>query len=299
VFHRGQTNPDLFPRAEKIIGDRETDIAKLEGRSWDVAIDTCGYLPRVVRESVTALADRVGRYVFISSVSAYADFQAAGRIEDDPLAELPDPNVEEITEKTYGGLKSLCEDEVKKAVGERAFVVRPGLIVGPFDHTDRFSYWPHRMSKGGTVLAPGDGTTPIQVIDARDLATWVVWAAERGVAGFFNAVGPTISFSGLLTVCEEVTEKGSTVRWVDEAFLLEEGVEPWSDMPLWIPASDPDSIGFGTVDAGRAMGAGLSFRSLPETITDTLEWLESRPGPLAAGLTEEREAELLAKWKTR
>jgi 2'-hydroxyisoflavone reductase len=297
LFNRGNTNPDLFPKAERIQGDRDGEIAALKGRSWDVAIDTCGYFPRVVRASAELLADEVGRYVFISSVSAYKDFREPGRREDDPLAELEDETVEEITEKTYGGLKALCEKAVSDALGDRALIVRPGLIVGPHDHTDRFSYWPHRMARGGEVLAPGDGDTQVQVIDGRDLAAWTVRGAERGMAGVFNAVGPPFSFASLLAVCEEISDEEASVTWVDEDFLLDQKVEPWSDMPLWIPKSDPDGAGFAAVDGGRAMETGLSFRPLPETIGDTLEWMKERAATeLAAGLTPAREAELLKAW---
>lgn len=300
MFNRGRSNPDLFPEVELFKGDRDEGLGALEGRSWDVAIDTCGYVPRQVTASASLLSEKVGRYVFISSVSAYKDLSATGIREDAPLAELDDPRTEEVTGETYGGLKALCERALSDALGDRAFVVRPGLIVGPYDHTDRFSYWPHRMSQGGAVLAPGTGRSRVQVIDARDLAEWIVWASERGVAGTFNAVGPTSTFASLLTMCEEETEGGAEVHWVDEDFLLAEKVEPWSEIPVWIPSSDPEAEGFASVDAGRAIEAGLSFRPLNQTIADTLEWLKERGnGPLAAGLAPERERELLAKWLQR
>lgn len=300
LFNRGMTNPELFPRVERLQGDRDESLSLLKDRAWDVAIDTCGYFPRAVRASASLLSDNVGRYVFISSVSAYRDFKQKGRREEDPLAELDDPDVEEVTGDTYGGLKAACERAVTEVVGDRALIVRPGLIVGPFDHTDRFSYWPYRMARGGAVLAPGDGRSPVQVIDARDLAAWTAWAAERGIAGTFNAVGPSLSFGALLATSEEVAGGGAQVHWVDEAFLLEEKVEPWSDLPLWIPSSDPDGAGFASVDAGRAMEAGLTFRPITESIFDTLEYLKERGDhPLEAGLTRERESALLAKWRER
>ncbi|MEA2497863.1 MAG: hypothetical protein QOH26_268, partial [Actinomycetota bacterium] len=276
LFNRGQTNPELFPKAEKIKGDREGDLSSLDGRSWDAVIDTCGYVPRVVGASATALGGSVGRYVFISSVSAYSDFRHKGRREEDALAKLDDESTEEITGETYGALKALAENAVFDAVGDRALIVRPGLIVGPHDHTDRFSYWPHRMAAGGHVLAPGDGRWPVQVIDVRDLTEWIVLASERGVAGVFNATGPTFSFATLLAVSGEVTRAPAEVEWVDEGFLLREGVEPWSEMPLWIPSSDPDSVGFAAVDSGRAMEAGLRFRSIQETVKDTMGWMKQR-----------------------
>jgi 2'-hydroxyisoflavone reductase len=186
---------------------------------------------------------------------------------------------------------------VTEAVGDRGLIIRPGLIVGPFDHTDRFTYWPRRMEQGGAVLAPGDGKSLVQVIDARDLATWTVWAAERGMAGTFNAVGPSMSWHAFLVTCEEVAHAGAEVHWVDEQFLLDEKVEAWSDLPLWIPKSDPDGEGFAAVDAGRAIATGLTFRPITETIFDTLEYLKARGDQtLVVGISRERESELLSKW---
>ena len=300
LFNRGQTNPGLFPKVETLVGDRTNDLSVLEGRSWDVTIDTCGYVPRVVSASAAVLGPNTGRYVFISSVSVYSDFHQKGKREGDALAKLEDESTEEITGDTYGGLKALSEQAVVDEVGDRAFIVRPGLIVGPHDHTDRFSYWPHRMSLGGPVLAPGDGSFGVQVIDVRDLADWIVRASERGVAGVFNATGPTFSFATLLSVSAEGSRADSTVEWVSEEFLKEEKVEPWSELPLWLPSSDPDSTGFAWVDSGAAMEAGLRFRSIKETVIDTLDWMKERgDGPLEAGLSPERERELLERWRVR
>ncbi len=259
LFNRGTTNPGLFPDVEHLTGDRDGGLDALgveAGRTWDAVVDTCGYVPRVVRSSARLLAQAAAHYTFISSLSVYAEDATAGQDEEGRLAALADPTVEEITDETYGGLKVLCEREVTEAFPHRALILRCGLIVGPHDYTDRFPYWVDRVARGGEVLAPDPPEYRIQVIDARDLGRWI-------------------------------------------PFLLEEGVEPWSDLPMWLPV--PKYAGVLSVDASKAAGAGLRFRPIEDTIEDTLAWIRSRdPGhEWTAGLRPEREARLLHAWKVR
>lgn len=301
LFHRGQTNPGLFPDAEEILGDREHDLALLAGREWDAVIDVPGYVPRIVRASAQALAGHVKHYAFISTISVYDSIPEPGMDESAPVGQLPEPS--EDVQKYYGQLKALCEDEVRAAFPDAALVIRPGLIVGPFDPTDRFSYWPIRIARGGEVLAPGDPDRQVQVIDARDLANWTVECVERGTTGTFNATGPAtrLTMREMLEACREGTASDATFTWVDESFLEAEGVGPWMEAPLWLPASDTDTRGMLAVSIDRAVNAGLTFRPLAETARDTLAWHRSRPAgtQLKAGLQPERERELLEKWQAR
>lgn len=301
LFHRGQTNPGLFPDAEEILGDREHDLALLAGREWDAVIDVPGYVPRIVRASAQALAGHVKHYAFISTISVYDSIPEPGMDESAPVGQLPEPS--EDVQKYYGQLKALCEDEVRAAFPDAALVIRPGLIVGPFDPTDRFSYWPIRIARGGEVLAPGDPDRQVQVIDARDLANWTVDCVERGTTGTFNATGPAtrLTMREMLEACREGTASDATFTWVDESFLEAEGVGPWMEVPLWLPASDTDTRGMLAVSIDRAVNAGLTFRPLAETARDTLAWHRSRPAgtQLKAGLQPEREHELLEKWRAR
>lgn len=302
LFHRGQTNPGLFPAAEEILGDREHDLGLLAGRDWDAVIDVPGYLPGVVRASARALAGHTKHYTFISTISVYESMPEPGTDEDAAVGELPEPGSEDV-QKYYGQLKALCEDEVRAAFPDSALVIRPGLIVGPFDPTDRFSYWPTRIAEGGEVLAPGDPGRQVQVIDARDLAAWTVQCAERGVTGTFNATGPATrtSMRELLEACREGTGSDATFTCVDETFLEAEKVGPWMELPLWLPESNADTRGMLAVSIDRALAAGLTFRPLAETARDTLAWHRTRPEgtKLKAGLARERERELLAKWRAR
>lgn len=301
LFHRGQTNPGLFPDAEEILGDREHDLGLLAGRDWDAVIDVPGYLPRVVRGSARALAGHAKHYTFISTISVYDSMPAAGMDENGATGVLPEPGAEDV-QKYYGQLKALCEDEVRAAFPDSALVIRPGLIVGPFDPTDRFSYWPIRIADGGEVLAPGDPDRQVQVIDGRDLAAWTVGCAERGVTGTYNATGPAerMSMREMLEACREGTGSDATFTWVDEGFLEAEGVGPWMELPLWLPESSADTRGMLAVSIARALAAGLTFRPLAETARDTLAWHRASGSPeLKAGLARERERALLAKWRGR
>jgi 2'-hydroxyisoflavone reductase len=297
LFNRGRHNPELFPQAEKLRGDRDGDLAALHDRSWDAVVDTCGYVPRIVRASAEMLEDATEHYTFVSSVSVYADLSQRGLDESAPVGRLGDPSIEEITGETYGPLKALCEEAAEGAMPGRVFNVRPGLIVGPDDPTDRFTYWPRRVQRGGRVLAPGNPDQPVQVIDVRDLASWIVRAAEQRIVGVYNATGPdgVLGMRAFLDACvHEAGERAKTAEivWVDETYLIEQGVTPFSDLPVWVPA---DSPGVFTVDVRRALANGLALRPIRDTIADTLAWDATLPEDreLRAGLTAERERELL------
>lgn len=306
LFNRGQSNPGLYPQVEQLHGDRDGGLAPLAGRRWDAVIDTGGYLPRVVRASAELLADSVGTYAFISSKSVYADMSRPGVDETAPVAALPEgASDEEVTGETYGPLKALCEREVQAALPDRALIVRPGLIVGPHDPTDRFTYWPHRLARRGEVLAPEPRDKHVQFIDARDLAGWIVRMVERGATGAYNANRQPgeLTMAALLDACMRVAGSGAetTLTWVAESFLIEHEVGAWMDLPLWIPTAETALAGFLEGSVARALEAGLSSRPLEETIRDTLAWDATRPpdAPRKAGLTAEREAELLAAWHNR
>ncbi|MBI5297774.1 MAG: epimerase [Chloroflexi bacterium] len=296
LFNRGRTNPDLFPQAHTIRGDREKDLNQLDGRTWDAVIDTCGYFPRIVRMSSEALKKSAGSYVFISSISVYADFSKLGIHENDAVGILGDETIEEITGESYGPLKALCEQAVRDVFDARALIVRPGLIVGPHDPTDRFTYWPVRVARGGEVLAPvgPDGFT--QVIDVRDLSDFIIHLIEEKVAGTFNATGlpAALTFGELLETCKQVSGSEATLRWAPAEFLAQNKVAPWNDLPAWLP-DDGEDAGFAHVDVSRAIAAGLTFRPLAETVRDTLDWAATRPADheWCAGLKPERERELL------
>lgn len=298
LFNRGQSNPGLYPELETIPGDRAADLHKLAGRSWDAVIDTCGYLPRIVSRSAEALKDRVGRYVFISSISVYSDISQIGITENSPLGTLPDESVEEITGETYGPLKVLCEKAVTGVYNERALIIRPGLIVGPHDPTDRFTYWPVRVARGGAILAPESPEVPVQVIDGRDLAEFTLHLIEQQASGAYNATGPAqpIPFGEMLKACKQASNSNATFHWASLEFLEQNQVAPWSDLPVWIP-NTPENAGFSRVSIQKALSAGLVFRPIEETIRDTLAWAATRPQEHAwrAGLPENRETELLEK----
>ncbi len=301
LFNRGKSNPDLFSDVEALHGDRATEMHLLAGRNWDAVIDTCGYLPRVVRASAEALKNRAQHYTFISSLSVFADVSRPGVDETAPVGKLSDEQVESIDGDTYGPLKALCEQAVEQILPDQTLIIRPGLIVGPYDPSDRFTYWPWRVAQSGEVLAPGLPETPIQFIDVRDLAGWVLQMVEIGQTGVYNATGPQqpLSMGELLETCKTVSGSTATFTWVDEAFLLSQAVQPWSDLPIWIPASDEASAGFHRFNCRKAIEAGLQFRSVAETVQATLEWAALRPvgHPWRAGITVAREKELLEKWK--
>jgi 2'-hydroxyisoflavone reductase len=296
LFNRGLSEPDLFPEVETIKGDRDGDLSALRGRRWDAVIDTCGYVPRVVRASAGLLADAVDHYTFVSSISVYSDVIGAGADESAPVEELEDPTVEEVTGETYGGLKALCERAAEEEMPGRVLSVRPGLISGPHDPTDRFTYWPRRVADGGEVLAPDRPELQVQFIDVRDLAAWMVRMSAEQQTGTYNATGPDyeLRMGKLLEECEAVSDGEAQIIWVSEEFLEESGVEPFTEMPLWVPR---EYAGMQAVDCGRAIAAGLTFRPVSQTVRDVLEWDSTRvEADLAAGLKPERERELLSAW---
>jgi 2'-hydroxyisoflavone reductase len=282
IFHRGQHAADLPAGVTEILGDRTASFDALAGSTWDAVIDTSGYVPRHVRRSAEYLAERAQHYTFISTLSVFAEGMRPGADEDAPLAPLSDPTTEEVTNETYGALKALCEQAVTQTLPERALVIRPGLIVGPYDPTDRFTYWPHRIAQGGEVLAPDGPEHRTQFIDARDLAEWTVRMAEGQQTGIFNATGPEhpLTFGELFAACRAVSGSDARFTWVSEAFLAEQGVAPWSDLPLWVP---------------NEMAA---FNG--ETVRATLAWDRTRPADHTwkAGLAPERERAVLAAWHT-
>jgi len=291
TFNRGTTNAELFPRIEKLHGDRDGGLGALEGRTWDAVLDTSGYVPHHVRDSAQLLSRAAGRYVFVSSISYYADYREP-RAEDAPPEELGDKPADRLLEdySNYGALKALCEQEAERAFGDRAILVRPGLIVGPNDPTDRFTYWPQRARRGGPILAPGPPDHPVQMIDVRDLADWTIRLVEDGRSGPFNATSPprALTFASML----EASGAGEVV-WVDEGFLDEHGVQGWSDLPCWIAPGATEFAAFQLTPVDRALDAGLTFRPLAETARDVPEWTGK------AGLSAERESELLAAWENR
>jgi nucleoside-diphosphate-sugar epimerase len=290
LFNRGETNPELFPEAEKLHGDRTQDLEVLTGREWDAVLDPSGYIPSVVRASAEALADSTAHYLFVSSVSVYASL-AAPVDEESPVAELGDSPDDRLAEdySNYGPLKALCEQVVADVFAERQASVRPGLIVGANDPTGRFTYWPHRVARGSQVLAPAPPEAQVQFIDAKDLGAWLVDLSERRTSGVYNATHPGRSWSEVLETCREVSGSDAAFEWVPADVLNEHEVGEWMELPLWI--SDPDAAAMHETDVSRAVAAGLTFRPLEETVRDTLEHAATVEG---VGLTPEREAELLA-----
>lgn len=299
LFFRGKHGADLFPGVERIIGDRTTDMDKLSGRKWDAVIDCCGYFPRDLVKSTEQLRDSVGRYCFISSVSAYADESILNRNEESPLATTDEPDAEKVTGENYGGLKAMCEDVVREAFGERALVIRPGLIVGPNDITDRFTYWPIRFDRYDKVLSPNRMDQPLQVIDVRDLAEWTIDLLERNVSGDFTAAGPAepLSWGDFILLCQKAIKPSAEIVWVDESFLLQNEVGPWSDLPMWL-SKDANADGMDTMDLTKPIANGLKFRPLETTLKDTIAYYNSLPADYKArgGLTREREEELIQLW---
>ncbi len=305
LFNRGKTRPDLFPGVEKLRGDRDGDLKALEGRKWDAAVDTSGNVPRIVRASAELLAPNLGQYVYISSISVYADTSKPGTDETAKVGTIEDTATETIDGRTFGPLKALSEQAAEKAMPGKVAVVRPGLIVGPDDPSDRFTYWPARVAKGGDVLAPGTPADQVQLIDVRDLGEFLVKLIEANATGVFNATGPSpehpLTMGAMLDACKEASGSDAKFVWASPAFLDENKVQPWSDMPVWVPARG-DSLGFHKVSNARATKAGLTFRPILDTAKATLEWFrtlpEERQSRLRAGLKPDREAILLAKLKS-
>lgn len=311
LFNRGKRPSPEWPAAvEQLHGDRNTgDLAALKGRKWDVCIDNPTSLPFWVRDAGQVLKGNVGHYLFISTISVYADGSKPGIDENSPLAQYKGKDAMAETQQTlradienlYGPLKALSEAEAHKQFGKNVTIVRPGYIVGPRDETDRFTYWPHRVAQGGEILVPGDGQDPIQIIDGRDLGEWMIRLAEAGTTGTFNACGPDypLSMDAMLYGCQAVTGGGMTLTHVSPAFLDEQQV----GLPIWVPSKDNPYAGYGAVSNERAIAAGLTFRPLATTVQDLLAWFGSLPAErqakLGAGITREKEAELLKAWHAR
>lgn len=303
LFHRGKTNPGLFDDVTYIYGDREEreDLQKLGDQEWDAVIDTCGYKPSTVSKSLDALNGCTKKYVFISTISVYPDFTSVQNLDEseEPMT-LTDEGLEkaerlkEFDPSLYGPLKTHCEQEVQQQMKEKSIIIRPGLIVGPYDPTDRFTYWPTRIAEGGEVLAPGRKNQQVQFIDVRDLAEWVVNLSATAHSGVFNANGPDykLTMKDFLESCASSLNEEVTFRWVPAEFLMDEGVKPWMDLPVWIPTEDDFSQ-----DVSKAIKSGLKFRPIHETIIDTYQWDNWRTNEERnAGLTKEREKEILKKW---
>ena len=301
LFNRGH-QADVFPELSLIQGDRnkKEDLAKLQGQSWDAVIDTCAYVPRQVRELLERIAFSTKHYTLISSISVYANQSLAFQDETAELASLADVSTEEINGETYGGLKVLCEQVAEQLMPNRNLIPRLGLVVGPFDPTDRFTYWPYRVARGSEVLAPDRPEKPVQFIDARDLAKWTIASIEANRLGSYNLVTSPdqISFGSLLECCKEVSQSDARVCWLDEAFLAQEGLVPWMDLPLWIPGVEENFL---RISNQKALEAGLCFHSLKDTVKDTLLWLESRGAEYQwkAGISFEKEQQVLKNWHQR
>ena len=304
LFNRGKTNPGLFPEVEKLQGDRAVgDYRSLQGRDWDAVIDNPTTLPRWVRQAAGALKGHIQQYVFISTISVYAKNDIPNADETAELASAEEPESEDVR-KYYGPLKALSEKETEKAFPGYATILRPGLIVGPGDLSDRFTYWPARIAKGGEVLAPGNPTDPVQIIDARDLAEFAIRVCETKTTGVYNCTGPQsrLTISELLGGVRAVMTSNASLTWVDANFLKEHNARPWVDLPVWVPPKN-DSAGFASRDIRRALDRGLTFRPLAITAKDTLDFYNSEPedrkSKLRAGLSPQREKEILAAWRAQ
>jgi 2'-hydroxyisoflavone reductase len=299
IFHRGSSGAELFPEAQHLTGDRNGDMAVLGAGSWDATIDTCAYFPRQIHDLADVLGDRGGQMVNISSVSVYAPPPVPWYDESSPLEVLDDPTVEEVTNTTYGGLKVLCERAALQRFGTGTLIARPTYVVGPHDHTWRFPWWVSRIARGGEVLAPGPADDPAQVIDARDLAAWLVSMIEQGSAGTFHTVGPrsALTWGQLLATIEAcVAPPDTRLTWVDEDVLLAAGMDG-STLPLWA-GGDPARL-LSAADPSAAIVAGLTLRPLADTIADTLAWASSTVAPSGVGFDPATEARLLRDWHGR
>ncbi|MFX3623739.1 MAG: SDR family oxidoreductase [Ectobacillus sp.] len=312
IFNRGNSH-EIFPEVELLLGDRDGTLDALKGRKWDAVFDTCGFVPRTIAKAAAVLGDNIEHYTYISSISVYQDWVPLGITESYMLQTLPPEEVEEITKDSsgpiyeyYGALKALCEFEAKKHMPGKVLTIRAGQIVGPFDYTDRFPYWVGRIAKGGRILCPGNPNLPIQLIDAKDLARWVITMAEARKTGTYNATGPDypLTMQQLFEACKEVTNSDAEFVWVQEEFLLNNNVVPWVQMPLWLPENHPMPgetkpwKGSFQINIEKAVRQGLTFRPLEEIIYDVWEWEQGRPDneERKAGLPLKREEELLQLW---
>jgi 2'-hydroxyisoflavone reductase len=312
VFNRGKTHPGETPKeVEQLIGDRNGQLDALKGRKWDVVIDNPTSVPVWVRDVAQILKGNIDRYVFISTISVYADTSKANTDENTPLAKYTGEDAMKESRDSiiaskfmlYGPLKALAEQEAEKWFPKQTLIIRPGLIVGPRDQTDRFTYWPVRIDRGGEVLAPGDPSDPVQFIDGRDLAEWTIRMVERRETGMYNATGPdkTLGVGAMLEGIKAANKSNANFTWVNTDFLEAQKVAPWSDMPVWVPPRG-EGAGMGRISIKRALSQGLTFRPLADTARDTLAWFKAQPPErqkLKAGISAEREAEVLAAWHKR
>jgi len=300
AFNRGRNPAQPRSGVDHVVGDRSADLERLRGRKFDAVIDTCGYFPRIVALSVAMFAPSIASYVFVSSISVYVDPIEPPRDETSAVATIADPTIEEITPESYGPLKALCEKVVMDGADGRALVVRPGLIVGPLDPTDRFTYWPHRAALGGEMLVPGEPCHNISFIDVRDLADFIAGSVERGTSGVFNASGDTAktTMGDLIASCLRLASSRTKATWVGEQFVKAEEIAPWSELPAWIPTGD-DTLMWAS--SGKAVAAGLTYRPLDDTVRATMDYTRAKglDRELKSGLTREREAELLRRWHER
>ncbi|MET3699091.1 2'-hydroxyisoflavone reductase [Bacillus oleivorans] len=312
LFNRGN-HAEVFPNVRTIIGDREEDLIKLEVENWDAVIDTCGFHPYTVRKSVKALKANTSFYAFVSTISVYAKFPYEDDIkEEDEFLSLSEEELVPLNLNNqnvgeyYGHLKYLCELEVLREIPDKSLIVRPGLIVGPYDQTDRFTYWATRLQEEREILAPGRKNKKIQFIDVRDLAAWIVKMTEGRITGIYNATGPKdlYTMEDLIRDGKEIFQNKAETTWVSESFLLKENVQPWIELPLWIPetnSNEPEKKKEqdNGVNIDRALNHGLSFRDPKETLKDTYEWVTQKSRKLErAGLKQEKEQALLEKWNS-
>lgn len=304
LFNRGKTNPTLFPDLEKLTGDRRAgDLKSLEGREWDVVVDVFASHPKWVKATADLLAKTCKTYVFVSTISVFNDNSTPGTKEDGST--FPEDasldSADQITNETYGPMKVRCEAIVRERFPRTATIVRPGLIVGPTDPTDRFTYWPARIDRGGEVLAPGDGSDAVQFIDVRDLGAFVAALINDGHTGTYNATGPGGNWTmrEFLSACKGATPSIVDLIWADTDFLLEQGAQPFMEIPLWAPGAE--MAGFMKIDCSKAISHGLTFRPVAQTAKDTMDWVKTRPDNYRwqAGLDANKEKRILAAWKNR
>ncbi|MBN2478772.1 MAG: NAD-dependent epimerase/dehydratase family protein [Parachlamydiales bacterium] len=294
-FNRGNENNFSFPGVEKLKGDRDGNLKALEGRKWDAVIDTSGYIPRIVEASSKILAKATNHYTYISTISVYENYNQTNISENYPLAKLDNSNDENITDKTYGPLKTGCERVIKTYFSDNSLIIRPGLIVGPYDPTDRFTYWVRRLAEGGKILVPNNPAQKLQFIDVRDLAKWIVKMVEEQAVGVYNATGPEgeLDFEKFIHECSKFAKKKVDIIWVDENFIIDHHLDNWNKFPLWL-YSKGNMAGLFTINSHKAQDKGLCYRPLLETISDTLRWDEKRVNrKMRVGLSSEEETDLL------
>jgi 2'-hydroxyisoflavone reductase len=312
LFNRGN-NKEAFSEVEQLIGDRDGDVSQLKNRKWDAVIDTCGFAPHQINKIAAVLGDSIEHYSYISSISVYKDWIPLNIAEGYHLQSMPQDKLKDILKDVeegrispyeyYGVLKVLCEAEAEKYWPGRVLHIRAGLLVGPFDYTDRLPYWVQRIAEGGNIVVPGRANRPIQLIDVKDIATWVFDMAEKREAGTFNITGPDyeLTMEELLRKCKAVTNSNAKFVWADEQFVLDHQIQPWTEMPLWIPEHFPlegeTKPWKMSISVKKALDAGLSFTPLEETIHDVYQWEKARQDSVRkAGISREKEQELLGAW---